>query len=395
MVTATVPLEVTVTDFVTAVPTATLLKASELALRLRVGVAAFSCSAALFDEEFALAATLTVCDVVTEATVAVNEAFDAPEATITLVGTVTELPPLATATFTPLEGAAKLNETVHAVVPAPVNVVLAHDNALTVGTPGAFSCNATLFDDEFALAMTVTVCDVVTEATVAVNEAFDAPEATVTLAGTVTALPPFATATLTPLEGAAILNDTVHAVVPAPVNVVLAHDNALTVGTPGAFSFSAKLFDEEFALAVNVAVCEVVTEATFAVNDAADAPEATDTLAGTVTAPLLLARVTLTPVDGADALNDTVHDVVPALVNVLLPQDNALTVGVTVAAFSCSVKLFEEEFELAVTVAVCVVPTEATLALKEALEAPPATVTLAGTVRALALLDSVTLWPPV
>jgi hypothetical protein len=42
MVAATVPVEVTVTDFVTAVPTETLPNASELVLRLREDVAALS-----------------------------------------------------------------------------------------------------------------------------------------------------------------------------------------------------------------------------------------------------------------------------------------------------------------------------------------------------------------
>jgi hypothetical protein len=42
IVTAAVPLEVTVTDFVTAVPTATLPKSSEVAFRVSAGVAAFS-----------------------------------------------------------------------------------------------------------------------------------------------------------------------------------------------------------------------------------------------------------------------------------------------------------------------------------------------------------------
>jgi hypothetical protein len=45
MVTAIVPLEVAVTDFVTAVPTATLPNDREVALRLNVGTAAFSCTA--------------------------------------------------------------------------------------------------------------------------------------------------------------------------------------------------------------------------------------------------------------------------------------------------------------------------------------------------------------
>ena len=45
IVTAAVPLEVAVTDFVTAVPTATFPNDTEVALRLNAGTAAFSCIA--------------------------------------------------------------------------------------------------------------------------------------------------------------------------------------------------------------------------------------------------------------------------------------------------------------------------------------------------------------
>jgi hypothetical protein len=45
MVTAAVPLEVTVTDLATAVPTDTLPNVSDVAFRVSAGVAAFSCSA--------------------------------------------------------------------------------------------------------------------------------------------------------------------------------------------------------------------------------------------------------------------------------------------------------------------------------------------------------------
>jgi hypothetical protein len=45
MVTAAVPLEVTVNDFVTAVPTETLPNASDVALKLNAGTAAFNCIA--------------------------------------------------------------------------------------------------------------------------------------------------------------------------------------------------------------------------------------------------------------------------------------------------------------------------------------------------------------
>ena len=56
--TATEPLEVTVTDCDTAVPTETLPNESEVVLRLRAGTAALSWIAKLFEEEFALAVTV-------------------------------------------------------------------------------------------------------------------------------------------------------------------------------------------------------------------------------------------------------------------------------------------------------------------------------------------------
>ena len=72
MVTATVPLEVRVTDLVTAVPTATLPNESEVALRLMAGVAAFSCNAKFCEELFSLSVVFAVGDVLTEFTDAVN-----------------------------------------------------------------------------------------------------------------------------------------------------------------------------------------------------------------------------------------------------------------------------------------------------------------------------------
>lgn len=118
--TATVPLEVTVTDFVTAVPTETLPNGNEDALRLNAGVAAFNWIAKLCDVLLPLAVTVAVCAVLTDATLAVNDAVDAPEPTATLAGTVTALSLLANVMLTPPDGAAELSDTVHVVVPAPV-----------------------------------------------------------------------------------------------------------------------------------------------------------------------------------------------------------------------------------------------------------------------------------
>jgi hypothetical protein len=131
-VTGAVPFEVNVTDCVTAVPTATLPKASDVALALNAGTAALSCIAKLFEVELAIADKVAVCDAVTEETVAVKVAEDAPDGTVMLAGTATAL--LLLASVTPVaDGAAELNVTVHVVNPDPINELLPHESALKDG----------------------------------------------------------------------------------------------------------------------------------------------------------------------------------------------------------------------------------------------------------------------
>jgi hypothetical protein len=60
MVTATLPLDVTVTDLLTDVPTDTLPNESEVVLSATAGVAAFSCNVKLFEELFAIAVIVAV-----------------------------------------------------------------------------------------------------------------------------------------------------------------------------------------------------------------------------------------------------------------------------------------------------------------------------------------------
>lgn len=86
--------------------------------------------------------------VLTEATFAENDALDAPEGIVTLAGTVTELLLLATATLRPVEEVTELRDTVHDVVPAPVNERLLHDNVSTVGVaPGVFEVSSEIETD--------------------------------------------------------------------------------------------------------------------------------------------------------------------------------------------------------------------------------------------------------
>ncbi len=142
----------------------------------------------------------------------------------------------------------------------------------------------------------------------------------------------------------------------------------------------------------------MLTAVTVAENDAVEAPDATVTADGTVTALLLLARLTLTPPDGAGAVRDTVHEVVPAPVNELELQDSVLMPEVAVAGAGAISEIEADNAVLpcvAVIFAVWLVLTAAAFAANIALVAPAATVTDDGTVSAEVLLERFTARPPV
>lgn len=73
-----------------------------------------------------------------------------------------------------------------------------------------------------------------------------------------------------------------------------------------AFNCKEEVLDTVPAVAVTVTACEVVTDETVAVNPALVAFAGTVTDAGTLTAELLLDRVTVNPVLGAAAVRFTV-----------------------------------------------------------------------------------------
>jgi hypothetical protein len=104
----------------------------------------------------------------------------------------------------------------------------------------------------------------------------------------------------------------------------------VNVGTP-AFSCRAKVLDTPPALAVRVTACAVVTDDTVAVNPALLALPGTTTVAGTVTAALLLTNDTLKPPVPAGPLSVTVHASVPAPVIDALLHDSAFKVPAAAA----------------------------------------------------------------
>jgi hypothetical protein len=219
IVTATVPLEVTATDCVSAVPTETLPKAREVVFRLNAGVAAFNCSEVASDELPEVAVRVTACELLTDATFAVNAALVAVAGTVTELGTIAARLLLNRLTLTPPDGAAEPSDTMHVVVPAPVNELVPHDNALNVGAKidaDPLRLMDVVSETDPCVAVSVTVCDEVTAAIFAAKLTLVAPEGTVTETGTDTDLLLLARLTTTPVLGAGKLIVTVQLSVPAP-----------------------------------------------------------------------------------------------------------------------------------------------------------------------------------
>jgi hypothetical protein len=94
------------------------------------------------------------------------------------------------------------------------------------------SWSANVFETPPAVAVSVAVCALDTDEAVAVKVALVAPEATVTVEGTVTAVSLLARPTLKPPLAAAAFSVTVHESVPAPVSDELAQVSPLSTGTP-------------------------------------------------------------------------------------------------------------------------------------------------------------------
>lgn len=132
MVTGAVPVDVSVTDFFEAVCRATLPKLTLLALTLRVGTAATSCSGKLPELLFADAVNCTDCAAVTADTVALKLAVLALAATVIVAGTVTAPLLLLRLTLCPPLGAAPLIVTVQPSVPAPVMDAAPQESLFTV-----------------------------------------------------------------------------------------------------------------------------------------------------------------------------------------------------------------------------------------------------------------------
>jgi hypothetical protein len=133
MVTAWVPVEVSVRACVPSEFSDTLPKATVVELALSKALPALSCNAKDWEDPSAAAVSVAVCAVVTAAAVAVNPALTAPSGTVILPGTVTAGLLLARATARPPAGAAELRLTAQLSVPEPVMDELPQESPLTLG----------------------------------------------------------------------------------------------------------------------------------------------------------------------------------------------------------------------------------------------------------------------
>jgi hypothetical protein len=138
--TGALPLDVTVTDFVTAVPTETFPNANEDVLRVSAGVPVtdpdpLSLMEVDFDVDPCVAVRVTVCEAVTAETVAGKDALFAPEGIVKVAGTLIAALLLARVTANPADGAAAVKVTVQLSVPAPIIEALAQTRLESAGVP--------------------------------------------------------------------------------------------------------------------------------------------------------------------------------------------------------------------------------------------------------------------
>jgi hypothetical protein len=328
IVSAVVPDDVTVTACVVAAFSSSVPNATLVELRLSPGTAAFSCMANVPLTPPAVAVSVAVCSVLTDEAVAVNPALEAPAATVTDAGTVTAA--LLLARFT-VRGpaAAPVSVTVQASVAAPVSDALPHVTPLTAGCPVPLSA---IVPPLVALLPIVTV-PLAAPATVGSNPTVSVavcPGFNVNGVPIPVAENP-APATETPLIVSAVVPDDVTVTVCVMAMFSPCVPNATFVElrlSPGtaAFSCMANVPLTPPAVAVSVAVCAVVTADADAVNPALEAPAATVTDAGTVTAALLLARFTVRG-PAAAPVSVTVQASVAAPVSDALPHVTPLTAG--------------------------------------------------------------------
>jgi len=335
IVTAAVPVDDRVSVCVVAEFTFTLPNATVEALMASVGMPDPSCSVKVFVLLPALAVSVALCVVVTELTVAVNAALVCPAGIVMEAGTVTDELLLDRLTVNPLPAVTVFNVAVQLSVPAPVMEPLEQVNPASIGMP--FPVRLTIFDfasDEFV--------DSVSEPDTA--PAAVGSNCTVNVAVWLgfKVIGRLSAATEKPLP-VTVAPLTVTGALPVDVTTTDCVASELTFTDPnatllvltlrmGATAPNSSANDCEIpaTFAVTATSCAVLTEFTVAVKPALVSPAGTLTEAGTVTAALLLDRLTVSPPLAAAAFNVTVQLSVPAPVMALVAQLTPVGTGIPV-----------------------------------------------------------------
>ena len=261
-------------------------------------------------------------------------------------GTVTFALLLAKETEAPPLGAAAVSVIVQVELPAPLSEAGLQDSP-PISAEAAVRLKPVVVEEPFAVAVIVTGVVAETLPAVAVNVAVLLPAATVTEAGTVSAVLVSEIETDKPPVGAALFNPRVQ-MVEAPEDMV-AGEQLSVEGMIGPRRLRVALAVEPFRVAVSTAVLSVVTVDTVAVKPAVDAPAATVTDAGIVTKALLSVRATTEPPVGAAPVSATVHVADPPEFRVAGVQVRELRVTVVVSRIDADLEL---PFNVANTVAV-------------------------------------------
>jgi len=220
--------------------------------------------------------------------------------------------------------AAPLSVTVAALPPA----LLIVPEMLKLPPAPGLTVNVAVWVPPLKVAEIVTDATLVTVVVVAVKVAVVAPAATVTLTGTVAAALLLDKLTDSPPVGAALPKVTVPVDEVPPVTEV---GFIVTDETVGGFTVRIAVLVPALKVAEMVAEAVLATAVVVTLKVAVVAPAATDTLAGTVAAALLLDKVTDSPPVGAALPNVTVPvDEVPPVAEVGFSVTEETTGGFTV-----------------------------------------------------------------
>jgi hypothetical protein len=345
IVTGAVPVEVKVIDFVVGVLTTTLPNATLAGLMLSASMVVFSCNVKLVNMLPTLAVIVTAWAVATEDALAVNSALAKPAGIVTVLGTVTVELLLDMFTIKPPLGAAAVSVTVQVSVPAPVMAPLLQDSRLNGGgvpVPLRLTMAVPLVEELLAIVSWPVAAPVAAGSNCTVRVSAW-PGLSVAGRAALESVKPVPVS-VTPLivTGAVPVEVKVTGCVAEVLTTTLPNGTLaalmLSVGT-AAFSNRAKPAEELPWLAVRIVACAVATEATVAVNPALAVPAGTVTVLGTVTAELLLDRLTVNPPLVAAAVSVTVQASVPAPVMAPLLQDSALNAAEPVPVVPVPLKL--------------------------------------------------------